>query len=1293
MIARKTMKVKKKLSILIMTLLLLGQTVGTTTIAIADYIEGPSISSENKEDTEFSTTPSKSDELMHGETNEKGQEDNLVFEEVKTAEKITEIEEVKDGNELVDLQDNLGLSFTINFDEAFGGSSYFSETTYMSGEKLNFKTGLNYSQINENNQEIFINPYVRYILKKSGFKNIAIQNWPSIGNSGISDKRVYDNPNNSEEIFVEIELTDFRPGNSMTLPFYVELNNYTYKDDDSFVIKQEFRRDDGTLLKEEKTDGIAKTTPFFNMNPYTYAQYYESQTNEQNEVNNSEKEVRFSTLMQVNNKPLDKALGIDKRVHRWELIIPEGVTLLSSDLGGKIEENKVVWEKTAAEIEEAFKENIFKYSFMAKVSYEGAKHGDIFKMNTTFSYVEEDGSINLQTSFPIEANILVKPDPPVLKHIMHATSGPVYKDVYTTDIASILTEKKYDFDYRIEMSPYSTHSGDARVEVELANISYEKKMTHSQLKSAKFILHSESEALIPSEVPQYSKNILYGINSNGERTQIYEDIIPGDEVLITTDDEEYNSYEIAFKTPVKFLSYDGEMDGRHSITIQLNFDISEQQRDDIYNKLSESPEQTVTYASGIASSKVIDPFNKEANSATQLVQGRSKHLQNTISKLITRLNSNQMYVGDSVSLTESPQISNIVGTFEKIDGNSYEVPNTISYVYLLPEGLEVTDVTLNNRKKIEPDQIIKNYQSTGKNAFFFTLNEWPNGTTITVTANIYANHNVKLVKHQIDTFFYWQDQQYFIGKENSKAIVEANRFGEIPGSRLDESVLATSYELQVANTESLATYKLVKEKESNAPFLSKIRTQPNMTVTYQIALSNTTTSDFDYIESLDVLPYAGDHRLISQKEPRNSEFEVNLLGPVQGPEGYEVLYSIDAQKSTYLEDFSSSWLTESEISTIGFEKVKKIKIKMKSNQVLAGGTKAIFEYDGLIPTENKLGNGKIANNTVGTRSTELGKLVESADAAIKIVQSTSVVKVTSKDENGNEIDGVPTGLYTGKPGEKLTITPPNIPGYELISDISTLPIIYPDEDTEVELNYIKVTKIKVTFTDLQGNELQPEKVSTQRVNTEYITSAPETIQVDEKQYTLLETPANARGTVLYKEIEVNYIYSTDEAIEEGIVIVRYVDQDGKELADSEQLVGRVDEKYLTVGKAISGYMLTELPVNQSGFFKSHPIEVVYIYKKISPIIPDKEKPNELDTNNNQSNKEKPNGIEKDKGANSDKTWDVTKPYSKLDETNIDFKKKKLPKTNSESTIRFTIIGLVIVSSVGFVFINQRKKKS
>ncbi|MFM0773447.1 MucBP domain-containing protein, partial [Streptococcus suis] len=73
--------------------------------------------------------------------------------------------------------------------------------------------------------------------------------------------------------------------------------------------------------------------------------------------------------------------------------------------------------------------------------------------------------------------------------------------------------------------------------------------------------------------------------------------------------------------------------------------------------------------------------------------------------------------------------------------------------------------------------------------------------------------------------------------------------------------------------------------------------------------------------------------------------------------------------------------------------------------------------------------------------------------------------------------------------------------------------------------------------------------------------------------------------------------------EESTVVVRYVDENGKELVPSENIPGKVGDDYTTSGKVINGYILEKVEGTPSGKIPSGGTTVTYIYKELGSWVP------------------------------------------------------------------------------------------
>ncbi|MFR0814144.1 MAG: WxL domain-containing protein [Enterococcus casseliflavus] len=70
----------------------------------------------------------------------------------------------------------------------------------------------------------------------------------------------------------------------------------------------------------------------------------------------------------------------------------------------------------------------------------------------------------------------------------------------------------------------------------------------------------------------------------------------------------------------------------------------------------------------------------------------------------------------------------------------------------------------------------------------------------------------------------------------------------------------------------------------------------------------------------------------------------------------------------------------------------------------------------------------------------------------------------------------------------------------------------------------------------------------------------------------------------------------------GTIFVHHTDEEGKTVADSDKLIGKIGEAYKTLPKEIENYRVTKVPENATGIYSEEDIDVTYIYE-IAPVFP------------------------------------------------------------------------------------------
>ncbi|HAC2614305.1 MucBP domain-containing protein [Listeria monocytogenes] len=208
------------------------------------------------------------------------------------------------------------------------------------------------------------------------------------------------------------------------------------------------------------------------------------------------------------------------------------------------------------------------------------------------------------------------------------------------------------------------------------------------------------------------------------------------------------------------------------------------------------------------------------------------------------------------------------------------------------------------------------------------------------------------------------------------------------------------------------------------------------------------------------------------------------------------------------------------------------------------------------------------------------------------------VTVNYIDTDGKTI--APTETLSGNIGEDYTTTAKTIQGYTLTTTPANAKGTFSTEAQIINYIYEKnpdlAQPITVNYRSSTGQKIAKSEILTGNIGASYSTQ-PKTIA----GYTLTTTPPNAKGTFTTNAQTVTYVY-TPIAISALPVTVNYLDENGKEIADSVVLNGRVGEAYNTLAKEIDGYTLIKTPTNANGVFSAEAQSIDYIYRKNKPVV-------------------------------------------------------------------------------------------
>ena len=221
------------------------------------------------------------------------------------------------------------------------------------------------------------------------------------------------------------------------------------------------------------------------------------------------------------------------------------------------------------------------------------------------------------------------------------------------------------------------------------------------------------------------------------------------------------------------------------------------------------------------------------------------------------------------------------------------------------------------------------------------------------------------------------------------------------------------------------------------------------------------------------------------------------------------------------------------------------------------------------------------------------------------------VTIEYVDSEGNQLHE--SQILKGTIGEEYDVSTPTyqltIDGYTL--DATQLPDnitgVFSDTAQTVTYVYTKdpvpAADVTIKYVDSEGKEIHESQAISGKIGEKYDASTPD-YQLTIDGYTLdtMQLPDNMTGTFSDTAQTVTYVYTKDP-VPAADVTINYVDNEGKEIHESQTLKGNIGEKYdastPTYQLTIDGYTLdaTQLPDNITGVFSDTAQTVTYVYTK------------------------------------------------------------------------------------------------
>ncbi|WP_181327183.1 MucBP domain-containing protein, partial [Listeria monocytogenes] len=199
------------------------------------------------------------------------------------------------------------------------------------------------------------------------------------------------------------------------------------------------------------------------------------------------------------------------------------------------------------------------------------------------------------------------------------------------------------------------------------------------------------------------------------------------------------------------------------------------------------------------------------------------------------------------------------------------------------------------------------------------------------------------------------------------------------------------------------------------------------------------------------------------------------------------------------------------------------------------------------------------------------------------------VTVKYLDEDGNEL-ATPDTL-NGKIDAPYQSTAKSITGWTVKTTPTNANGVFTDTNQTVTYVYEKAdgSPVTVKYLDGDGNELATSDTLNGKIDAPYQSTAKSL-----SGWVVKTTPANANGVFTNTNQTVTYVY---EKADGAPVTVKYLDEDGNELATPDTLNGKIDAPYQSTAKSITGWTVKTTPTNANGVFTDTNQTVTYVYEK------------------------------------------------------------------------------------------------
>ena len=467
----------------------------------------------------------------------------------------------------------------------------------------------------------------------------------------------------------------------------------------------------------------------------------------------------------------------------------------------------------------------------------------------------------------------------------------------------------------------------------------------------------------------------------------------------------------------------------------------------------------------------------------------------------------------------------------------------------------------------------------------YELVEMPSNANGTYSGSeVVVNYYYKKVSRDVNLVKYKEDGVTPL--EGAKFTIDGTEYTTNANGRIQTKLEVGSHE--VIEVEAPEGYKLPDNPKTSVT-ITKATTSEDINITNEKKTGTVTVHH--YIEGTTNKVPLADGTLAADETKTGNVGDIYATKAVENlSESYELVAEPDNASGTYV---------DGNIEVIYYYKA--IPAVVTVHHYLEGTTTKLADdetINGLVGNNYTTSVGNVDNKyeLVATPANASGKMTRDGVEVIYYyrLKSTSVLvhyyiegTTTSLSEDKTitgKVDAkYTTATATDIPSKyELVATPTNASGTMTVNQIVVI-YYYRLKETGVDVHYYKEGTTEKVAEDV---------TITGRVDQKYTTSPATNVA---SKYELVETPANASGTMTEARITVIYYYRLKDT---SVLVHHYIEGTTTKLSNDVTINGKVDASYTTkVADDIpSKYELVSTPANASGTMTENQIVVTYYYR-------------------------------------------------------------------------------------------------